>query len=317
MPIWDLFSKREAQKRKQGQEDVFQYDDLPAAFRVQVIHLWVDALGIWQQPSFGTSARQYLPNRLWAQIHDGVAREKGVFRLGREHLNPFDQCQEYIQQTNTENALDLIEASFRVVHTIVRHTVEYERQQWGIRHPDETIKELNGRFREHRIGYEFSGGKIIRVDSKFLHAEAVKPALQLLYDGGKAFSGPLQEFLSAHEHYRKGEMKEALVDALKAFESTLKTICTLRKWPFNPHKDTASKLLQIVFDQELIPDWMQSQYTSLKAILESGVPTVRNKLAGHGQGSVPIAVPGHFVSYALNLTAANLVFLIEAHKAKS
>ena len=32
MAIRDLFSKRAARQRKQGQEDVYQYDDLPQAF---------------------------------------------------------------------------------------------------------------------------------------------------------------------------------------------------------------------------------------------------------------------------------------------
>jgi hypothetical protein len=182
-------------------------------------------------------------------------------------------------------------------------------------HPDEAIDDLNHRFREHGIGYEFASGEIIRIDSKYVHAEAVRPALQLLHDAGDGFSGPLQEFLEAHERYRKGEHKDAIVSACKAFESTLKAICTVRSWAFDAHKDTAIKLLEIVLANRLVPPYLQQQFTSLRSVLESGVPTVRNKTSGHGQGPTPTVIPAHLVAYTLHLTASNIVFLIEAHKA--
>jgi hypothetical protein len=169
--------------------------------------------------------------------------------------------------------------------------------------------------REHGIGYEFVGSKIVRVDSKYVHAEAVKPALELLHGAGKAFAGPLQEFMVAHEHYRKGEDKDAITWALKAFESTLKAICTARSWTFDSHKDTANKLLDIVFANHLVPAYLQSQFTSMNSLLASGVPTIRNKTSGHGQGAAPTVVPARMTRFALNLTATNIVFLIECHQA--
>src|SRR5207245_2713496 len=48
--------------------------------------------------------------------------------------------------------------------------------------PEEAVAELNARFLEHGIGYRYESQEIIRVDSEFLHAEAVKPALVLLRD---------------------------------------------------------------------------------------------------------------------------------------
>src|SRR5439155_25744042 len=138
------------------------------------------------------------------------------------------------------------------------------------------VDQPNDRFREDGVGYEYSSGEIIRIDSKYIHAEAVKPALRLLQDGGKLFTGPLDEFLKAHDHYRKGEAKDAISWALKAFESTLKAICTARSWPFDPQKNGASKLLEIVFANGLVPSYLQNQFAALSYVLESGVPTVRN-----------------------------------------
>jgi hypothetical protein len=48
MAIFKTFSKRQKEKLKQGQTDVFQYDVLPEPFRVQVIHLWNEALGTYE-----------------------------------------------------------------------------------------------------------------------------------------------------------------------------------------------------------------------------------------------------------------------------
>jgi hypothetical protein len=98
---------------------------------------------------------------------------------------------------------------------------------------------------------------------------------------------------------------------LKALESTIKAICDKRKWPYDP-KDTAKKLIGVVFTQGLVPQFMQSHFAGLRSTLEAGVPAVRNKLGGHGQGMVPTSVPEFIVSYALHLTAAAIVFLAKA-----
>jgi hypothetical protein len=196
--IVDLFSKREKRKRMQGHEDVYQYDTLPEAFRVQVMHLWHDALGGWRK------SRVYLgpgvhhaPNEWWLQLYKVYIREKGLVTGVARRSDPCSQFREYFAQAPTEHALDVIELLFRFVDGYIRGMDQYERQHWGLANPDAVIAELNGRFREHGIGYEFVGGEIVRVDSKYVHAEAVKPALELLHGAGKAFAGPLQEFMSA------------------------------------------------------------------------------------------------------------------------
>lgn len=43
---------------------------------------------------------------------------------------------------------------------------------------------------------------------------------------GKAFRNAEVEFLRAHEAYRAQRLSEALNEALKAFESTMKIVCT-------------------------------------------------------------------------------------------
>jgi uncharacterized protein DUF7014 len=47
--------------------------------------------------------------------------------------------------------------------------------------------------------------------------------------------------------------------------------------------------------------------------LQAGLPTVRNKLGGHGQGKDTRKAADYFAGYALHLAATNIVFLVEAH----
>src|SRR5262249_41613382 len=162
MGIYETFSKRMKRLSKQGQSDVYQYSELPNEFRVQVIHIWRDAMPY----------DHYLvkENRDWQLIHDMMARELGVFHLANSRDYPWEQCEEFLENANAENALDIIELTFKWIDRVVR-------DRYGFKNiPEQAIEELNHRFREHNIGYQFESGELIRVDSQFIHAEVVKPA---------------------------------------------------------------------------------------------------------------------------------------------
>jgi Domain of unknown function (DUF7014)/AbiJ N-terminal domain 4 len=306
MSIYETFSKRMKRLSNHGQEDVYQFDELPRPFRVQVIHIWTDAIGPVQYRG------EYSTQR-WSEIHKIMAREMGMFSLGKSDDNAFEQCQDFLLKASTEHALDLIELTFRVIDRQIRRLPLLNRRDTNItQDPDEAIKELNHRFREHNIGYQFESSELIRVDSQFVHAEMVKPVLALLHETG--FKGAQEEFLKAHEHYRHGRSKEAIAEALKAFESTMKTICDARKWPYRPNA-TAKPLLEILFDKGLIPSTLQSHFTAFRTTLEAGLPTVRNKTSGHGQGAQPVVIPDYMASYALHLAATNILMLVQAHNA--
>lgn len=306
--IFDLFSKR--QKRLRGEiPDVFTYDEIPNILRVQIVHIWRDCLG---------NENEYLShyNKVkggYRFIVEALRREYGSFSLNKDYGNE-DYMEElssfFLQQKNTDTVLDVIELSFRYADIAAR---KYDHR--NIHHYDEIIDnaiiELNARFKEHGVGFQYENGELIRIDSQLLHTETVKPALKLLNE--KVYAGAQQEFLNAYEHYRHGKHKEALNEALKSFESTLKTICNKKGWKYDSN-DTSKKLLDICFQQELIPYFWQQQMAAIRSLLEGGVPTARNKLSGHGQGSTPTAVSDHIVSYTLHMTAAAIVFLVNSEK---
>lgn len=306
MPIFDIFSLRKKRATQAGASDVYQYDELPEALRVQVAHMWDDA--------FTAAYRGDLPERtIFRVVHDLLCREYGRFQLTDNILarNSYTlQCRAFLLAAPTAEALDVIEATFRIPWLDAQRDMLPFHLRDG--HFEELVDELNSRFREAGVGYQFESGEIVRVDSKLVHAEVVKPALALLLAEG--FEGADAEFRNAFEHYRHGRHKEALVDALKSFESTMKTICKRKKWE-HPEGATASKLIATIFEKGLIHQSLQTHFSGLRQTLEAGVPTVRNKLGGHGQGEAPVEVPGYLAAYALHLTATNLVMLLEAFKA--
>jgi hypothetical protein len=77
-----------------------------------------------------------------------------------------------------------------------------------------------------------------------------------------------------------------------------------------------TSLIDTIFKNELIPNELQSIFSALRATLESGGATIRNKMTAHGQGKQKVEVPNWLGSYVLNLSASTICFIIEAHREK-
>jgi len=310
MPVYDIYSKRKKQQEQVGQPDVYKYDEIPEGLRNQIIYIWRTAIGTWREGSYDYSNEP--PDNIWIAIHDILCRELGLSSLGREDDRTFTKCCTFLlEESDIDKILSLIEVSFRMIERICSKldiTAKYRAKI--TQEPDDAINELNARFKEHGIGYQYAGGRIVRMDSQYMHTEAVLPAISLLQQPG--FEGASEEFLNAHKHYREGKNKEAIFDALKAFESTMKSICSLMGWQFDENA-TAKPLIDICIGNGLVPKPLQGHFGSLRATLESGLPTISNKLARQGQGKDRIIVPDHYAAYALHLAATNIVFLVEAY----
>ncbi len=305
--IIDLYSKR--QKKVRGEiPDVFSYDTIPQPLRVQIVQIWKESLG--DETEY--NRRGLRVEEAYRFIVKALRKEYGVFCLGEESYRRLEYMEEMIEfflnEQDTDKVLDVIELSFGILDIYGRR-YDYRQSSDASEHVDDAIKELNSRFKEHGIGFQYEQGKILRVDSQLLHAEVIKPALRLL--NGRKYAGAQEEFLSAYEHYRQGKHKEALNDALKSFESTMKAIFDKRGWEYDPN-DTSKRLIETCYKENLIPAFWQQQMSRLRSLLEGGVPTARNKLSGHGQGVKTVVVPEHIVAYVLHMTAAAIVFLVNS-----
>ncbi|MGI9250608.1 MAG: STM4504/CBY_0614 family protein [Pseudohongiellaceae bacterium] len=306
MAVFNIFSKR--QKRLRGEmPDVYVYDEVPQILRVQISHIIRHTIGDGYDEGFGG------PH--YKRAHETLCKEYGLFQLEKDTHSPaqdimlhFLSCKDY------GHCLDIIEILFCAIekHLTEAPHPDIPMSNTSSQSPSDAIEELNTRFKEAGIGYEFNSGKLRRIDSKFIHSEVIKPVFTLLKEH-KSYKGANEEFLDAHEHYRHKKYKECLVESLKSLESLMKGICTQQKWQFNQN-DTAKKLINTCLKNELVPNYLQEQLHSLEKLLESGVPTIRNKEGAHGQGATTTNVPEHYASYALHLTASNLLFLMQCHE---
>ena len=310
MAIFNLFSKRQRKLGKRN-SDIYNYEEIPYKLRVQIIYILKDIIGDYREHS-GTA------EELGRVVSEIFCRENGFLQLPtykgpHRDINPnlVALFNHFLESNDILVQLDIIELSFRFIDRMTRDRYENVAPE-KTKRIDNAIWELNKRLQDESIGYQYESGEIIRIDSKLVHSEIIKPVIQLL-GSENLYSGANDEFLNAHKHYRKARYKECLNDCLKAFESTMKAICSKHHWSYK-EEDTAKKLIEICFDNGLIPSFMQTQFTSLKSLLESGIPTIRNKTGAHGQGTERIEVPCEVASYALHLTATNILFLSETEK---
>lgn len=315
MNVTNIYSKR--QKESRGEyNDIYQYNILPDKLKRQICLILNDTVGLGhtyatlkQEPKKKNFADKFYENIRKILLHEygrySLTKDPKGYRLEVlsffserfTRYEPDDGDYEHLEQ-----AIDVIELCFIGINTTYRNiNSQYSKKA------DLAISVLNQRFIENGIGYQFESNEIIRVDSQLIHSEAVKPILFYLNNTAE-YEGARAEFLSAHRHYREGYYKESLNDCLKSFESLMKAIHDKKGWKYN-QGDTASKLINSCLENNLIPVYLQSQFTSLKTMLETGIPTIRNRNSGHGQGSEIKEVEENLVSYMLHLTATNLLFI--------
>ena len=304
---YEPYSLRKKRAASAGVPAVFSYHPIPQEMRAQAYYALIDAIG-----SKFTKHGSY--NSDWESLEEATRKEHGQIRLPGSTTSAHDRLLAYLtDHCDTEHALDVFEMGFRQaqLHALAyRSPLAIEQQLAPV---EAAVSLLNRRFRQHGLGYQFVGlpGVIVREDSQYIHTEVVEPAIALLHAAG--FQGPLAEFLKAHQEYRRGENKDAMNDALKAFESTMKAICATKGWGWQPTW-TASQLVKAMIDNGLIPGATESYFNGVRTVLESGIPTLRNKQSGHGQGINVTAIPDHIAAFALHLTAANIVLLMSAYR---
>lgn len=313
MAVFDIFSRR---RRQGASPDVLRYDEIPHGLRVQILHALDDATQrIYQRTIPAYRALGTEGDDCFAEACLILRRELGTGRLAENRQRVWYanesrttrlrvEFADFFQECETEHVLDAVEVIMHLIEDADRKRLL--DQECNAR---TVAAEINARFVQHAIGYQYVSGQIVVQTHSMLHTETVLPALHLLSD--PVFHGANQEYLEAHEHYRHGRYAECLVDCLKAFESTIKIICHSKGWPYSQN-DTASKLIEVCLSHGLVPTFTQQQLTSLRTLLESGVPTLRNKQAAHGQGTQRHDVPAHLARFALHVTAAVIVLLVEA-----
>jgi hypothetical protein len=180
--------------------------------------------------------------------------------LQREHPTPSFRRSEYgrrfwedsILKGDFFEAMDAVEVGSSLVNGHMREMEERKRRIYTSVKPDDSLEELNGRFVQYGVGYQYSKeqNRVLKVDSTWMHAEVVTPRSSS--SPRKAFEGPAQEFGLALAAFREGRGKDAVTEAVRAVESTAKAILDARGWKYEKG-DTIVKLLTALFLNGLVP----------------------------------------------------------------
>jgi AbiJ N-terminal domain 4 len=312
MPF-ETFAERKRRESQGGQPEVYIYDKVPAQLRHQIGLALSDGIGtfyiIGMYDANGYKPEMKFSYDCWKHI-DKKCRE-GVY----SYLT-YKYEANFVQRVTTaineiadiEEWISIVEICCMMAAWVVDHGGSQKRREAA----SSAITKINHRFRQHRVGYQFENGRIIRKDSELMHAEVIKPALALL--STPAFAKANEEFMTAHRHYRTGTYKDAVTAANRAFESMLKAICELENWTYGSG-DTAARLVAVVTSNGLFTHDFDASVTAYVAMLKAGLPTVRNNAGGHGEGLAAKAVTSGIARFAINLTASNIILLGDSYAA--
>ena len=302
--MFNLFSRR--RKEELGEPEVFTYDHFPETFRNQFFT-------IVKRVSYEV-AYPYEERDVAKPLCEIFAQEKGMKYIPGPHygeMNSMAAMELYSDTSSDEDFLDFLDFLCGAFITNPSIQTSVYGKQYIF---DQAIAEINIRLKQHGLGYELLNREIVVKTNTITHENIVKPVLKLLVD--EEFRGAEQEYLLAFDHYKKGENKDAILNATKAFESTMKIICKGMGYAYDQNKDTAQKLISILEKNGLFPAYLSNHMTGIRTTLESGAPTLRNKTSGHGQGSAVQNITDEYVEYALNLVATNVLFLYRLYRQK-
>ena len=302
--IYDTFSERERLARQE--QDPYTYDQIPETLRNQFFHVF-EKLFASTRTSDSWMAEGYGE---WHRFWNDCCEDRGLPPTEGNDYFCMQKCRAYLMEKPVEDVLSIIDIAFQFIWEILDSLPEYKHQD-VIQAYHQANENLNIYFQRVGVGYQLIERKIIKIDSEFLHTEAIVPALTLLREAG--FETANETFLTAHEHYRNGNYGDCITNANSAFESTMKAICDQNGWKYG--KGTADELIGILARKGLIPGHSQNHFQQLSAILKSGLPPLRHqKSSSHGQGTGATDPTAYMAAYALHLAAANILFLTQGSR---
>ena len=303
----ELFSIRNRDKSKDP--DVYIYNNFPVAFRNQCFHI-IDKF-------IERIEGKHIYGNLTTEICELYAQEKGLKCIsgGYDEYNNIYAVEKYIDNASNDDFLDFLDFIF--ANIICNNNFKENAEKYFQFESDpfeDAVNELNLRFTQHNLGYECTNDEIIPKTNAVIHKTIIKPTLKMLSDD--RFRGAEEEYLTAFDHLKKGNNKDAILNAGKAFESTMKTICKHLKFPYSD-TDNAKKLVETLKQNKLFPSYLDSYLNNLCALLNEGASVVRNKESGHGQGSDIKVINNEYVEFVLNTVASNIVFLYKLFESRA
>ena len=145
-------------------------------------------------------------------------------------------------------------------------------------------------------------GQFFKIDSEFLNLHVVARSYELLK--AERFEGALDEPNQARNELTTGNLKEAIHKACRSLESVLKAI-------LNTESGSASSLITRLVEYGFYEGIPEDAAKAFGDQVLMALPFLRNRLAGHGQGTKVIDVPEVYGELAVHLAAAFILFIVQ------
>ena len=300
MSIPDIFSRRNNPKNI----GLYEYSKIPEGLKIQVMYIAEDLLG---------DGLSIIRDRLSRNSSSSKWHDFRKFIL-REWAIPENKTVSAIVQIRSL----ILSKDFTVPHfldfceMLLIKTSETGKEVFQRKTKFESIEELNFRFLNSAFGYQYVNGKMIRIDNQLIHKEIIIPALNFL--SNPLFEKSDSDYRLAHEHYRENKIKDCIIACGRSFESIMKAICDDKKWSY-PAGSRASDLIKALRTNGLFRDGADRGFDTYIAMLKTGLPDLRNAIGGHGETPDAPEPALYMASYALHLTATNLLFLANSWEA--
>jgi hypothetical protein len=309
---YEPFHVRLQQEVEAEQPSPLTYDSIPQNVRYQIIHTLKKSIN-GERNTKPFTVPSFNPSDIWSEIYDEMISEIGLPPRGR--INSADMIADFlVNAKDTALVLTTTEIALRKVCESQDRMSRYDHNRRPEMDCGSAIDRVNVVLSRANIGFEFGDGVFRRVDSDYLHAMAIVPALRLLRDAG--FANAEADFQNAIQKYReKPEDKTVLTLANSAYESTLKYILASRDQPYEKDVDGNEKLVEALAKTAVIKSWQIEHQRDLKKLLKGGVTKVRNKEGAHGPEPDAMPVPAYINAYGLHLAASSIVMLVAAHNA--
>lgn len=280
--LLDVYSIRETNSI----EEVFKYEHPTEKFKKQLFYLMKDNVVINEFVKLYKSIT--LHYGISRTINETYLENPSVFR--NDFIIGFERLLD--NQNDINFYLDLVEL-FLVQYTTAKQPI---------------IKSINKILLLDSLGYQIDEIKnqIIRIDSSHTYQEIIRPTLLLLNDD--KFKNIDDEYRKAFEELKNGNYESVLVEANKAFESTMKIICDLKGYG-QPKNHAVTSLIAHLRTHDFIENFQTEKFNALAKTLES-ISITRNNLAGHGQGSVSRNLSVMYAEYALRVSSSNILLLM-------
>ncbi len=229
----------------------------------------------------------------WGQFLQVVAQKLGPLAEAKTGRQEFEY-------STTDEFLDVLELAVNF--------------HWLCRRMPSEIDEINSLLADDRSRFRIRNVRtpqaahyeVHHIDNKHLHVEVVDRTFELTRIA--EFASAQRDYAEAWKHYSKGDLDDAMTNALKAVESAGKVV--IKK--VDPQRDVGDKalgnLIKTMMELDIIPSQLQTSANALNTLLQNA--GVLRNVPGVGHGSLGVESPEAATALlALRLSGSLVSFL--------